>query len=91
MHQNEKSIWTEFEHEADYSPVAYIKNGKKENLNCHPDVPKPYRVIKELDGWNMAGGPIDGSYGPLINLKNVDGNKLDGHTVLKDKVKISDI
>ena len=79
LHQNEKSIWTEFKHEADYSPVAYIGEWKKGKPGiAHPDVPKPYRVIKELDGWNMAGGPIDGSYGPLINLEGV---KVDGKQV----------
>ena len=42
LHQNEKSIWTEFKHEADYSPVAYIGEWKKGKPGiAHPDVPKP--------------------------------------------------
>ena len=79
LHHNEKSIWSEFKHEADYSPIAYVgewKRGKKGI--AHPDVPKPYRVIKELDGWNMAGGAIDGSYGPL---KNLDSVKVNGENI----------
>ena len=79
MHKNKKDMWTEFKHEADYSPVAYLGEFKKGKKGiAHPDVPKPYRTIKELDGLNMAGGPIDGSYGPL---KNLDGIKIDGENV----------
>ena len=65
-------MWSEFEHQADYSPIAYLgewERGKKGI--AHPSVPKPYRTIKELDGLNMAGGAIDGSYGPLINLDSI--------------------
>ena len=79
LHHNKNDLWSEFEHQADYSPIAYLgewERGKKGI--AHPSVPKPYRTIKELDGLNMAGGAIDGSYGPLINLDSV---KIDGKQV----------
>ena len=79
MHVNKKDMWTEFKHEADYSPVAYKGEHKKGKRGIsHPDVPAPYRTIKELDGLNMAGGQIDGSYGPLKNLNElkIDGEKI---------------
>tara|TARA_B100001094_G_scaffold84191_1_gene80510 strand:+ start:1256 stop:2935 length:1680 start_codon:yes stop_codon:yes gene_type:complete len=79
LHHNKNELWTEFEHQADYSPIAYQgewKRGKKGI--AHPDVPIPYRTVKELDGFNMAGGAIDGSYGPL---KNLDGIKVGGEDV----------
>ena len=79
LHHNKNDLWSEFEHQADYSPIAYLgewERGKKGI--AHPSVPKPYRTIKELDGLNMAGGAIDGSYGPLINLDSI---KIDGKQV----------
>ena len=79
LHHNKNDLWSEFEHQADYSPIAYLgewERGKKGI--AHPSVPKPYRTIKELDGLNMAGGAIDGSYGPLINLDSI---KVDGKQV----------
>ena len=79
MHVNKKDMWTEFEHAADYGPVAYKGEHKKGKRGIsHPDVPKPYRVNKVLDGLNMAGGQIDGSYGPL---KNVNGLTIDGEEI----------
>ena len=79
LHHNKNDLWSEFEHQADYSPIAYLgewERGKKGI--AHPSVPKPYRTIKELDGLNMAGGAIDGSYGPLINLDSIE---IDGKQV----------
>jgi iduronate 2-sulfatase len=79
LHHNKNDLWSEFEHQADYSPIAYLgewERGKKGI--AHPSVPKPYRTIKELDGLNMAGGAIDGSYGPLTNLDSI---KIDGKQV----------
>lgn len=56
MHNRGEKEWSEFGHKADYSPLAW--NG---NETCaHPDVPSPMR-----DDF----GAIDGSFGPLINLK----------------------
>ena len=75
LHHNKNDLWSEFKHQADYSPIAYLgewERGKKGI--AHPSVPKPYRTIKELDGLNMAGGAIDGSYGPLINLDSIEIN-----------------
>lgn len=79
MHVNKLDMWTEFEHAADYGPVAYKGEHKKGKRGIsHPDVPKPFRVNKLVDGLNMAGGQIDGSYGPL---KNVNGLTIDGEEV----------
>ena len=79
MHKNKLDMWNEFEHAADYGPVAYKGEHKKGKRGIsHPDVPKPYRVNKVVDGLNMAGGQIDGSYGPL---KNVNGLKIDGEEI----------
>ena len=79
MHVNKLDMWTEFEHAADYGPVAYKGKHKKGKRGIsHPDVPKPYRVNTVVDGLNMAGGQIDGSYGPL---KNINGQKIDGEKI----------
>ena len=34
----------------------------------HPDVPAPFRTNRIVDGLNMGGGFIDGSYGPMKKL-----------------------
>ena len=66
LHHNKKEIWSEFKHNADYGPVAYKgKHEKGKKGVAHPDVPKPFREI----------GQIDGSFGPFKNLKNI---KIDG-------------
>ena len=66
LHHHKKQLWSEFGYRADYGPVAYkgerIK-GKKGI--AHPDVPKPFSEI----------GQIDGSYGPLIMISNDDIKK----------------
>ena len=69
LHHNKKEIWSEFKHNADYGPVVY--KGKYERRKkgiSHPDVPKPFRDI----------GQIDGSFGPLKNVSElkVDNEQL---------------
>jgi iduronate 2-sulfatase len=62
LHHNKKEIWSEFKHNADYGPVVY--KGKYERRKkgiSHPDVPKPFRDI----------GQIDGSFGPLKNVSEL--------------------
>jgi len=76
LHQNKKEIWSEFEYNTDFGPVAYKGQHKKGKKGIsHPDVPKPYRTVREVGCCNMNGGQIDGSFGPLKNVKNL---KMDG-------------
>ena len=72
LHHNKKEIWSEFKHNTDLGPVAYKGDHKKEKKGiAHPDVPKPYRTIREIGCCNMNGGQIDGSFGPLKNITNL--------------------
>ncbi len=69
LHHNKKELWSEFEHEADYGPVAYKGLRKKGKRGiAHPDVAKPFSEI----------GQIDGSFGPFKNISNMqeDGEKI---------------
>ena len=69
LHHNKKELWSEFEHEADYGPVAYKGLRKKGKRGiAHPDVAKPFSEI----------GQIDGSFGPFKNISNLeeDGEKI---------------
>ena len=62
-------MWSEFKHKADYGPVAYKGNKEKGKKGiAHPDVPKPFSSI----------GQIDGSFGALKNISNLemDGEKI---------------
>ena len=69
LHHNKKELWSEFEHEADYGPVAYkgLRIKGKRGI-AHPDVAKPFSEI----------GQIDGSFGPFKNISNMqeDGEKI---------------
>ena len=69
LHHNKKELWSEFEHDADYGPVAYkgIRKKGKRGI-AHPDIPKPFSEI----------GQIDGSFGPFKNISNLveDGEKI---------------
>ena len=69
LHHNKKELWSEFEYDADYGPVAYkgIRKKGKRGI-AHPDIPKPFSEI----------GQIDGSFGPFKNISNlvVDGEKI---------------
>ena len=65
MHHNRGSMWSHFEHPADYSPTPF----DGEESHPHPDVPEAFAKI----GW------VDGSLGPFINLegrKSKDGKNL---------------
>ena len=65
LHHNKKELWSEFEHEADYGPVAYKGLRKKGKRGvAHPDVAKPFSEI----------GQIDGSFGPFKNISNLEEN-----------------
>ena len=69
LHHNKKELWSEFEHDADYGPVAYKGLRKKGKRGvAHPDVEKPFSEI----------GQIDGSFGPFRNISNLeeDGEKI---------------
>jgi iduronate 2-sulfatase len=69
LHHNKQELWSEFEHEADYGPVAYKGLRKKGKRGvAHPDVAKPFSEI----------GQIDGSFGPFKNISNMveDGEKI---------------
>ncbi len=69
LHHNKKELWSEFEHDADYGPVAYKGLRKKGKRGiAHPDVAKPFSEI----------GQIDGSFGPFKNILNMeeDGEKI---------------
>ena len=69
LHHNKKELWSEFEHDADYGPVAYKGLRKKGKRGiAHPDVAKPFSEI----------GQIDGSFGPFKNISNLekDGEKI---------------
>ena len=69
LHHNKKELWSEFEHDADYGPVAYKGLRKKGKRGiAHPDVAKPFSEI----------GQIDGSFGPFKNISNMqeDGEKI---------------
>ena len=62
LHHHNSKLWTEFGHKADYGPVVYLGErfrGKKGM--AHPDVPRPFSAI----------GQIDGSFGPLKNVQNL--------------------
>ena len=64
MHHHLPSVWSEFEHKADYGPFVY--DGK--NRVAHPSVPQPFGSI----------GHVDGSFAPLSDLPygpNPEGNK----------------
>jgi iduronate 2-sulfatase len=54
MHHHLSSVWSEYEHKADYGPFVY--DGKERV--AHPSVPLPYRSI----------GHVDGSFAPLSDL-----------------------
>lgn len=76
MHHNKRELWSEFKYNPDYSPVAYAGDyNRKKKAIAHPDVPEPFRTNRLVDGLNMGGGAIDGSYGPL---KNMEGDSLNG-------------
>ena len=69
LHHNKKELWSEFEHDADYGPVAYKGLRKKGKRGiAHPDVAKPFSEI----------GQIDGSFGPFKNISSLekDGEKI---------------
>ena len=72
LHQHKSELWSEFGHKADYGPVSYLglKEKGKKGI-AHPDVPKPYRTERTVGCCNMNGGQIDGSFGPLKNVKNL--------------------
>ena len=55
MHNRDAKEWSEYGNPADYSPFA---NDGEKNF-AHPETPAPYR-----DDF----GPVDGSFGPLMNL-----------------------
>ena len=79
LHNNKKDLWTEFEHNTDFGPVAYKGKWEKGKKGIsHPDIPKPYRTERMVGCCNMNGGQIDGSFGPLKNVKNLkfEGEKL---------------
>ncbi len=54
MHHLRRQEWGDYGNPADYGPFAFDGADRV----AHPDVPAPYRDI----------GPVDGSFGPLINL-----------------------
>lgn len=65
MHHVAREEWQHFGNRSDYGPFAYA-NGEKV---AHPDAPPPFRAI----------GPVDGSYGPFVNLagrKTPEGHPL---------------
>ena len=69
LHHHSSNLWSEFKHKADYGPVAYKGNKEKGKKGiAHPDVPKPFSSI----------GQIDGSFGALKNISNLemDGEKI---------------
>ena len=79
LHHNKKDLWNEYEHNTDFGPVAYKGNWEKGKKGIsHPDVPKPYRTEKMAGCCNMNGGQIDGSFGALKNVQNLEleGEKL---------------
>ncbi len=55
MHHMVRQEWKQYGNRADYGPFAFADGEKI----AHPDVPAPFREI----------GPVDGSFGPLVNLK----------------------
>ena len=55
MHHMVRQEWKNYGNRADYGPFVF----DGENKLAHPDVPAPYREI----------GPVDGSFGPFVNLK----------------------
>jgi arylsulfatase A-like enzyme len=56
MHHMVRQEWKQYGNRADYGPFAFAAGEKV----AHPDVPTPFRDI----------GPVDGSFGPFVNLKN---------------------
>ena len=69
LHHHKSELWNEFGHKADYGPVAFSgKRFRGKKGIAHNDVPKPFAEI----------GQIDGSFGPLKNVKNLkfEGEKL---------------
>ena len=69
LHHHKSELWNEFGHKADYGPVAFSgKRFRGKKGIAHHDVPKPFSEI----------GQIDGSFGPLKNVKNLkfEGEKL---------------
>ena len=69
LHHNKLDVWTEYKYKADYSPFVYAGdyNSEKKPIS-HPDVPAPFRTNRIVDGLNMGGGFIDGSFGPMKNF-----------------------
>ena len=55
LHHMVRGEWKNFGNRADYGPFAY--DGK--DNQPHPDTPAPYNEI----------GPVDGSFGPLVNIE----------------------
>jgi iduronate 2-sulfatase len=58
MHHMVRQEWEQYGNPADYGPFAYDGTNKI----AHPEVPAPFREI----------GPVDGSFGPLLNYSGID-------------------
>ena len=69
LHHHSRVLWSEFEHRADYGPVAYkgLREKGKRGIS-HPDIPEPFSSI----------GQIDGSFGPFRNISNL---KMEGEEI----------
>ena len=79
LHHNKKAVWSEFKYPADYSPFAYAGDfDPQKKPISHPDVPAPFRTNRVVDGLNMGGGFIDGSFGPM---RNVEGEIFNGDSL----------
>ena len=85
LHHNKEDVWSEFKYKADYSPFVYAGDyDRKKKPISHPDVPAPFRTNRIVDGLNMGGGFIDGSYGPMKNFgeQKFNGERLSSDTRL---------
>ena len=69
MHSRDRQEWKEYGHPSDYGP--FVNDGREKDI-AHPDVPSPF---------SEDFGPVDGSFGPLKNLKGMK-SRLNGNTLI---------
>ena len=73
MHHHKRSLWDDFEHQADYGPMAF--DGKK--VVAHPSVPAPFSSL----------GNVIGSYAPLSDVPFEESGNPDAGWVYTVKPK----
>ena len=69
MHSRDRQEWKDYGHPSDYGP--FVNDGGEKDI-AHPEVPSPF---------SEDFGPVDGSFGPLKNLKGMK-SRLNGNALI---------